>query len=381
MDQKKINLIPVYKPFLGKKEAKYVLDCLESGWISSLGPYVNKFEELMARHYNVKHAIALSSCTAALHLGLLAMGVGPGDEVIIPDFTLIVSASTVIFSGAKPVLVDVDRDTWCMDPSKVEEAITKRTKVIIPVHMYGHPAHMKSLQDLAKKYGLKILADCAHAHGAEYNQSETNILGDVSAFSFYGNKTLTTGEGGILLSNDDSVASKVRLLMNQAFKKPRFQHDELGFNYRMTNIQAAIGSAQIEQFDKIVYLKRKIADAYKKALSDIPELQLPAESNWAKNAFWVFGIVLKNQEKIDRDSLMKILFKRGIDTRPFFSPIHRQPVFQAKKSPLPDNYPKIAGDFPVSDHIGTNGFYLPSSPSLSMDELNYICDTLRELLA
>ncbi len=381
MGQQKIEMIPVYKPSFGKKEEKYVLDCLKSGWISSLGPYVNRFEELMASHYNVKHAVALSSCTAALHLGLLSMGVEPGDEVIIPDFTLIVSASTVIWSGAKPVLVDVDRDTWCMAPSKVEEAITERTKVIIPVHMYGHPADMGPLQNLAEKYNLKILADCAHAHGVEYKQSEKNILGDVSAFSFYGNKTLTTGEGGILLTNDDRVASKVRLLMNQAFKTPRFQHDELGFNYRMTNIQAAIGCAQIEQLDEIIHLKIKVADAYRKALSEIPEIQLPVESNWAKNSFWVFGIVLRNRQKFDRDLLMKSLFKHGIDTRPFFFPIHRQPVFQAKESLRLDNYPEIAGSFPVSDHIGMNGFYLPSSPRLSMDEINYICDTLKELLA
>ncbi len=349
--------------------------------MSSLGHYVNRFEKLMASHYNVKHAVALSSCTAALHLGLLAMEIGPGDEVIIPDFTLIVSASSVIWTGAKPVLSDVDSDTWCMDPSKVENAVSKRTKAIMPVHMYGHPVHMKALVFLAKKYNLKILADCAHAHGAQYNQSEKNILGNVGVFSFYGNKTLTTGEGGILLTDDNSIAAKVRLLMNQGFKKPRFQHDELGFNYRITNIQAAIGCAQVERFDKIVQQKRKIADAYTRELSDLSHIQLPAEKKWAKNAFWVYGIVLKNPLAIDRGSLIKSLYERGIETRPFFFPLHRQPVFLEHKAPIRTNYPYVDGAFPVSDHIGENGLYLPSSPNLTINEIKYICHTLRELLS
>ena len=381
MERNKSNLIPVYKPFLGKKEEEYVLDCFRSGWVSSMGHYVNRFEKLMASHYNVKHAVALSSCTAALHLGLLAMEIGPGDEVIIPDFTLIVSASSVIWTGATPVMTDVDTDTWCMDPFKIEDAISEHTKAIMPVHMYGHPVHMKALMSLAKKYNLKILADCAHAHGAQYDHSEKNILGHVGVFSFYGNKTLTTGEGGMLLTDDDSMAAKVRLLMNQAFKEPRFQHDALGFNYRMTNIQAAIGCAQVEQFDKVIRLKRNIAESYTNALSDLPHIQLPTEKEWAKNAFWVYGIVLKKPLTIDRDTLIKSLYERGVDTRPFFFPLHRQPVFLGNEAPLGKNYPDVDGAFPISDQIGENGLYLPSSPNLTMNEITYICHTLRELLS
>ncbi|MBU0480958.1 MAG: DegT/DnrJ/EryC1/StrS family aminotransferase [Proteobacteria bacterium] len=374
---KRNHFIPVCEPVIGKREEQYVLECLRTRWISSAGKYVDRFEELMAKHYGVKHAVAVANGTCAVHAALLAAGVGPEDEVIIPDFTLIVSASQVIMTGAQPVLVDVDPDTWCMDPEQVEKKITRRTKVIMPVHMYGHPADMGALKKIARKHGIKVVADCAQAHGVEYQGSEKAILGDMGTFSFYGNKVLTTGEGGMVVTDNTQFADKVRLLRNQAFVKPRFHHSELGYNYRITNIQAAIGTAQVEQFAKLVKMKRRVGKAYLKGLKGIDGLRLPVEKEWAKNVYWMFGMVLEKPIKISRDHLMEKLRERGVDSRAFFYPMHQQKVFRKNRQ---DNFPAVNGKYPVSKYLGAQGLYLPSGAEISQDDIRYVCDTVKELI-
>ena len=259
-------MIPVCEPVLDGREMKYVTDCLETNWISSAGKYISLFEEKFSAYCNVPHGVACSNCTTGLHMSYVALGIGAGDEVIIPDFTLIVSANTVILAGAKPVLVDVDPRTWCIDAAKIEAKITPRTRAIMVVHMYGHPCDMEAICEIAKRHNLFVIEDCAQAHGAEVNGRKAGSFGDVSCFSFYGNKILTTGEGGMVLCKDEKIAEKLRLLRNQGFQEPRFVHEVMGFNYRMTNVQAAIGVAQTEMVEEKIAAKRRIGATYNAAL-------------------------------------------------------------------------------------------------------------------
>ena len=365
------------EPVLGGNERKYVLDCIHTNWISSNGPYNFRFEEIMARYIGVKHALSCSNCTTALHLSLVALGIGPGDEVIIPDFTLIVSANTVIQTGAKPVLVDVDPLTRCIDPSQIEEKITPQTRAIMVVHMYGHPCNMPEIMRISRQYGLKVIEDCAESHGAEIDGQKTGSFGDLSCFSFYGNKIITTGEGGMVLCNDDEIAERIALLRNQGFQTPRFVHNLMGFNYRMTNIQAAIGLAQMEKVEEKVAKKRWISQNYSQLLVGYSSLILPYEAPGAINVFWMYGIVLKDST-ISKDLLMERLMKKGVETRAFFCPMHLQPVFREKHGMIPHS--SFTQEYPISENLWKNGLYLPSGLSLEREQIVSVCEMLLECI-
>jgi perosamine synthetase len=348
--------IPVCEPVLDGDEEKYVLDCLRTNWISSAGNYISRFEEKFAAYCGASHGVACSSGTTAIHLALASMGIGPGDEVIIPDFTLIVSANMVIVAGARPVLVDVDPKTWCIDPGLIEAKITPRTRAIMAVHMYGHPCDMDPIRETARKHRLKVIEDPAEAHGAEYKGRRTGGLGDAACFSFYGNKIVTTGEGGMIVTDDAALADRARLLRSQAFEEPRFVHRFVGYNYRLTNLQAAIGLAQTERIEAKVKRKREIAAIYANLLGGSPDLTLPWEAPAAKNVYWMYGILLGDRFP-PRDEVMRRLAGRGIETRSFFFPLHRQPVFAGGGD---SRFPEVSGSFPVSDRLWDRGLYLPS---------------------
>jgi perosamine synthetase len=367
-------MIPVCEPLLDGNEEHYVLDCLKTNWISSSGEYITAFEERFSCYCKAKHGIACSNGTAAIHLALEALSIGSGDEVIIPDFTLIVSANMVILAGAKPVLVDIDRKTWCIDPGKIEEKITPKTKAIMVVHMYGHPCDMDPILDIARRHQLFVIEDAAEAHGAEYKGRKVGALGDVGCFSFYANKNITTGEGGMVVTNNQEIASRARLLRNQAFEEPRFVHRFIGFNYRLTNIQAAIGLAQTEKIEEKVDRKRGIARIYSDLLKDQLDITLPYEALWAKNVYWMYSILLNDSFGLSRDEVMRMLKEKGVETRSFFYPIHQQPVFQGRDF----RFPHTSGHYPVSEDIACRGLYLPSSLGLTKEQIEEVVQKLLE---
>ena len=367
-------MIPVWEPVLDGNEKKYVLHCLETNWISSLGSYITRFEETVAKWCGVPHAVACSSCTTGLHLALLALGIGPGDEVLVPDFTLIVSANTVIQAGARPVLVDADPRTWCIDPTKLEEKIGPRTRAILPVHMYGHPCDMPVIREIARRHDLLVVEDCAEAHGARIDGRMVGSFGDAACFSFYGNKILTTGEGGMVLCSDAALAEKMRLLRNQAFEHPRFVHREVGFNYRLTNVQAAIGLAQAEKADEKVEKKREIARWYAEAFARVDDVELPWEAPGAVNVYWMYGVKLGDSFRRGRDGVMSAMKEKGVETRAFFCPMHRQPVFQGSDPRFPD----VSGEYPVSDDLWKRGLYLPSGLGLTLSQVEEVVEKLAE---
>jgi perosamine synthetase len=368
-------MIPVCEPVFDGNEAIYVEECIRTGWVSSVGKYVTQFEEQFSAYCGAVYGVACTSGTTALHLALVALGIGPGDEVIIPDFTLIVSANVVIQTGARPVLVDVDPETWCIDPTQIEAKITPATKAIMPVHMYGHPCDMVAINEIARRYNLYVIEDCAEAHGSEVNGQRVGSFGDAGCFSFYGNKTLTTGEGGMVVCRDPELAERLRLLRNQGFREPRFVHDVVAFNYRMTNMQAAIGVAQTEKADVKVARKRWIARTYTELLKDEPELMLPQEAHWAKNTYWMYGILICDGFGKTKDELMKQLKEKGIDTRSFFCPMHMQPVFQNRAN---YSYPDVSGSYPVSAELWQRGLYLPSGLGLTKEQIEEVVVKLRE---
>jgi perosamine synthetase len=367
-------MIPVCEPLLDGNEIRYVMDCLQSGWISSAGKYITDFERGFSSYCGAAHGVACSNGTAAIHLGLEALGIGPGDEVIIPDFTLIVSANMVILAGARPVLVDVDPKTWGLDPAKIEEKITPRTKAIMVVHMYGHPCDMDPIMDIARRHRLFVIEDGAQAHGAEYKGRKIGAIGDVGCFSFYANKNVTTGEGGMLITKHQNVANRAKLLRNQAFEEPRFVHRFVGFNYRLTNLQAAIGLAQCENLEKKIERKRAIAQAYTKLLAGDSTITLPYEAPWAKNVYWMYSILLNKSFGRSKDEVMRLLSGKGVETRSFFYPMHQQPVFQGNDPRFPD----ISGDYPVSRDIANRGLYLPSGLGLTQAQIEEVVRKLRE---
>lgn len=368
-------MIPVCEPVLDGNESIYVADCVATGWVSSLGKYVTRFEEMFSAYCGAEYGIAVTSGTTALHLALVALGIGQGDEVIIPDFTLIVSANVVIQAGARPVLVDVDPRTWCIDPAKIEEKITRKTKAIMPVHMYGHPCDMEAINEIARRHGLYVIEDCAEAHGSEVNGARVGGLSDAGCFSFYGNKTLTTGEGGMIVCRDPALAERLRLLRNQGFREPRFVHDVTAYNYRLTNVQAAIGVAQTEKADEKVAKKRWIAERYSALLQDAPDLVLPHEEAWAKNTYWMYGILVCDDFGVGKDDLMTLLKTKGVDTRSFFCPMHMQPVFQQSGSA---SFPDVSGSYPVSADLWRRGLYLPSGLGLTGEQIDEVVAKLTE---
>jgi perosamine synthetase len=367
------RFIPVAAPALVGKEKDYVLDCLDSTWISSSGKYIERFEHAFAEFCGVRNAVSCCNGTVALHLALMAAGVGPGDEVIVPTLTFVATANAVAYCGATPVLADSEPETWNMDVNGLRALITSRTKGIIAVHLYGHPTDMDPLMQIAREHSLFVIEDAAEAHGAEYKQRRAGSIGDLATFSFYGNKIITTGEGGMVVTNDDQLAIQIRQLKGQGQDpKRRYWFPILGYNYRMTNIQAAIGLAQMERINWHVARRREVAGLYRKYLGEAPWFQLSPEATWARNAFWINCVLLAEGCPLSRDEVMARLAEHGIETRPFFYPMHTLPMYRDQS--------KIR-TFPVADALASRGFNVPSSSTLTEEEIAYVCDTLIHLVS
>ena len=367
-------MIPVNTPLLSGNEKKYLLECIETGWISSEGPYVTRFENEFSAYIGRKSGVAVANGSAALDIAIQALNISKGDEVIMPDFTILSPAASIVRQGATPVLVDSNPDTWNMNISQVEKKITSKTKAIVVVHIYGLPVEMGPLLELAKTYRLKIVEDAAEMHGQTYCGKKCGSFGDISIFSFYPNKHITTGEGGMLLTDDASLAERCRSLRNLCFlPEKRFVHEEIGWNYRMTNLQAALGVAQLEQIEKTVARKREIGKMYTELLNDISSFQLPLEkTEYAENIYWVYGIMLNEKSTVNAAEAMKKLAERKIGTRPFFYPMHLQPVFKKMGLFQKEHYP-------VSENMAERGFYIPSGTGLTNKEIRSVAEVLHQI--
>lgn len=364
------DFIPVNEPLLDGNEKKYLGECIDTGWISSEGPFVARLEEEMARRVGRKYGVAVCNGSVALDVAMKALQLGPGDEVILPTFTIISCAAAIIRAGAIPVVVDADPRTWNMNAEEVQEKITSRTRAIMVVHIYGLPVDMDPLLALAEKHGLRIIEDAAEVIGQTYKGRHCGSFGDISTFSFYPNKHITTGEGGMVLTNDRRLAERCRALRNLCFKGKRFVHDELGWNFRMSNLQAALGVAQSERLDEFVARKRAMGLRYNELLKDLVALQLPvAKTSYADNIYWVYGIVLRDSVPFDAGTAMERLAAHGIGTRPFFWPMHEQPVLRRM------NYFEGVRH-PVSERLARRGFYIPSGLGLTDHQMNRVAEQL-----
>lgn len=366
--------IPISQPRLDRAELLNVTQAIKSGWISSKGDFITRFETGFAVFCGVRYGVATSNGTVALHLALRALGIGHGDEVIVPTLTFIATANAVSYCGARPVFVDSHPEYWGMDPAKIEEKITDRTRAIVPVHLYGHPCEMKSIMAIAQKHNLLVIEDAAEAHGAECDGQKVGSFGHVSCFSFYGNKILTTGEGGMCLTNDEALARRMRLLKDHGMDPSRkYWHDEVGYNYRMTNVQAAIGLAQLEKLDSLIAEKRRIAAWYDTGLKSLAQegiLRLPREMPWAKSVYWMYSILLDDRAGISRQGLMDFLDQPGeagiaVETRPIFYPLHIMPPH------------RCTDPYPVAERISSCGLNLPSGMRLRRTDVEAICRKLR----
>lgn len=370
-----MNNIPVNEPLLDGNEKTYLAECIDTGWISSEGPFVSRFERGMADRVERRHGIAVCNGSAALDVAIEAIDIGPGDEVILPAFTIISCIAQIVRSGAVPVLVDSDPITWNMDPAAINNAVTPRTKAILVVHIYGLPVDMAPVLAIAHRYGLRLIEDAAQMHGQTYRGRPCGSFGDLSTFSFYPNKHITTGEGGMVLSNDDALAETCRSLRNLCFQpQRRFVHERLGWNMRMTNLQAALGVAQLERLDEFVARKRDIGTRYQSLLSGLNGVQLPLpRTDYAENIYWVFGLLLDDDVGFDADEAMARLSRRGIGTRPFFCPMHQQPVLQ--RMGLFEGV-----ELPVSERLYRRGFYIPSGMALTTAQAEQVVETLYTVL-
>lgn len=367
-------MIPVNEPVITEASKRYVADAMETGWVSSAGPYIEKFERAFASYLGRKHSVTTMNGTAALHLALAAMGVTEGDEVIVPDFTMVACINAVLYCGATPVLCDVDSDTFTIDPGRIEAKITKKTKVIMPVHIYGHPADMDPILALGKKHGIRILEDAAEAHGAKYHKKLCGSMGDAAAFSFYGNKIITTGEGGMVVTDDDQLAGRLRTLKDLAHSsKKRFWHEEVGFNYRMTNLQAALGLGQMESIELFLKRKRSMGARYEKGLSNLPGIQTPITKDGCKNVFWMYAVLVNKDCPLSKDALRNALKKEGVDTRDFFYPLHQMPVAKGAQG--------HNGSFPVTEDLAERGCYLPSGLAITDQQMDVVISALKKILA
>jgi len=361
---------PIAGPDLNGRELEYVTECIKTGWISGNGQFVIRFEEAFAKFCDAKFGIAVANGTAALHLALLAKGVGQGDEVIVPSLTFIATANAVKYTGATPVFVDSTSSTWTLDPEKIESLVTARTRAIIPVHLYGHPADMDPILEIAEKYGLAVIEDSAEAHGAEYKGRIVGGIGDIGTFSFFGNKIISTGEGGMIVTNNKQSAEKLRLLRDHGMSKTRrFWHPVLGYNYRLTNIQAAIGLAQLERIDDILNEKIRIAECYNKELNPVDGILLPPKQRWAKSVYWLYSVVLSRDCRLSREELIQHLDKNGVESRSFFYSIHKQPIYDCSKT------------LPISENLSDRGLSLPSSSELGNQDIAFIARLIRDAIA
>jgi perosamine synthetase len=360
------RFLPVAEPCLGGNELAYVTDCVRSGWVSSLGEYIARFEEGFAAFCGVRYGVAVSNGTVALHLALVVLDIGPGDEVVLPSLTFVATANAVRYTGAEPVFADSDPLTWGLDPVDVARKITPRTKAILPVHLYGHPVDLQPLQDLAGRHGLFLIEDAAEAHGARYRGRRVGSFGQLNTFSFYGNKIITTGEGGMLTSDDERLVERARFLRDHAMSPDnRYWHPEIGYNYRMTNLQAALGVAQLEQIETFIERKRQIARSYRELLAGIPGLELQGEADWASSVFWMFSVLVTDTFHGTRADLAAYLRSRGIDSRPFFHPLHVLPPYARGES------------LPAAERLASQGLNLPSGVTLTDRDLERVSRAIR----
>jgi perosamine synthetase len=369
-------MIPVNEPLLNGNEKKYLSQCIDSGWISSEGPFVRLLEEQFASRVERKYGIAVCNGSVALEAAVAALGIGPGDEVILPTFTIISCAAAVVRCGATPVVVDSDPLTWNMDVKQIEQKITAQTKAIMIVHIYGLPADIGPALALADTYGLKVIEDAAEMIGQTYKSRPCGSFGDISTFSFYPNKLVTTGEGGMILTDDEKLAERCRALRNLCFQpQRRFLHEELGWNFRLSNVQAALGVAQLERLDEFVAKKKRIGRLYTESLFEIAGIQLPlAETVYAENLYWVYGLVLDAEIPFDAQAAMNLLAQNQIGSRPFFFPMHEQPVF--KRMGL---FNEVS--CPVAERLARRGFYIPSGLTLTDEQIEEVVQTLKAIMS
>ena len=365
-------MIPVNAPIITAESKSLVARALKEGWISSAGPYIEQFEQEFAKYLGVKHAILVNTGTAALHIALLSTGIGEGDEVIVPSFTMASSWMAVMYTGAKPIFVDVDPVIYTIDPTLIESAITPRTKAIMPVHIYGHPADMDPILVLAKKHHLVVIEDAAEAHGATYKGRLTGTMGDINAFSFYANKIVTTGEGGMVTTNRDDLADLARSYRDLCHSpQKRFIHDALGYNYRATSMQAALGIGSLHVIDSSLKHKTHMADLYGEGLSGIPGLTLPTTRDWATHVYWMYAILIDEQKfGMSKDQLRIKLLEGGVDTRDFFYAPCDQPILQGQT---------LQVHFPVTERIAKTGCYLPSGLAITADQIKTVCNEIKSI--
>ena len=370
-----MGFIPVNEPLLDGNEKKYLCECIETGWISSEGPFVKEFENRMSKSAGRKYGVAVANGTAALEVAAMAVGIGEGDEVIMPTFTIISCAMAVTKLGGIPVLVDSDIHTWNMNVEEIERKITKRTKAIMMVHLYGLPADVDKIMELAKKYDLKVIEDAAEMHGQTYQGRPCGSFGDISVFSFYPNKHITTGEGGMVVTDSEELAERCRSLRNLCFRKDvRYVHDEISDNYRFTNLQAAVGLAQIERLEEFVERKRNMGRFYTERLQDLPGIILPLEkTDSAENIYWVYGIVLERESEVSNQEIQKMLAEEGIGSRTFFWCMHEQPVYQRQGL--------FAGErYEGAEYLARKGFYIPSGLALTKEQMEEVADKVRKVI-
>lgn len=355
----------VYQPSLTGNEKKYVNECIDSSWISSKGEFISKFEQAFTDYIGINYGASVCNGTVAIHLALVALGLGAGDEVIVPTFTYIASANPILQVGAAPIFVDSEADTWQMSVSDIKAKITSKTKAIIVVHLYGHPCEMDGIMKIAKEHNLFVIEDCAEAIGSKYKGQHVGTFGDVATFSFFGNKTITCGEGGMVVTNDATIYDRLVHFKGQGLAKHReYWHDTIGFNYRMTNIQAAIGLAQLEQVETFLSQKRQVAMWYKEFLKDLP-VEFHNESKDVYHSYWMISILVEKPQL--RDRLREYLQRKGIETRPTFYPIHTMPV-----------YAQSFSKHSTAENIASRGINLPSYPTLSQNDITYICKSIKE---
>ncbi len=376
-------MIPVNEPVLGELELEYVTECITTGWVSSAGRFIEEFEAGWASYCGRQHGVAVNNGTAALQAAVAVLDLEPGDEVILPTSTIISCAIAVLGSGAVPVLVDCDPDTWCLDPQQLEAKLTPRTRAVMPVHIFGHPVDMDPVLELAGERELVVVEDAAEAHGAEYlsgrdgkapSWRRCGSLGTLSVFSFYANKLVTTGEGGMVVTDDPELAERLRAFRNLCFQPGRrFHHEKLGLNLRLTNLQAALGVAQLQRIDEIVARKRWLGAGYTSRLADLPALQLPVERPWARSVYWMYGVVVAEETGLDARALAGKLRERGVETRPFFLGMHQQPVLRKRGLFRDERYP-------VAERLARQGLYLPSGLALTEGQMDEVCDAVHEVL-
>ena len=354
-------MIPIAEPSLCEEELNNVIEAVKSGWISSKGGFISQFEENFARYCGSKYGIATSSGTTALHVALVALGIGKGDEVIVPTLTFVATANAVTYTGAKPVFVDSHPDYWCIDPDEAEKRITKKTRAIIPVHLYGHPCDMDAIRSIAQAYKLFIIEDAAEAHGAEYRGQRVGVFSDIACFSFFGNKVITTGEGGMCVTNSDELGQKLRILRDHGQSPGRsYWYEVIGFNYRMTNLQAAVGVAQMDRIGELISRRKQLARWYDEALRDPAEqglVKLPPQMPWAEPICWMYSILIEDKFGTQRDEIIQGLSEKGIETRPLFYPLHTIPPYRSSER------------FPVAEELSRKGLSLPSGAKMGEKEI------------